>query len=75
MEFEQPSNSTLPKKHPQLGNPSTKPVHPEGSSYTVASLWSSKFDLVPSRNPFDLHVFYHQDSKYALGWQYTHQVI
>ena len=75
MEFKQPSNSTLPKKHPPLGKPSTEPVHPERSSYTAASPWSSKFALVPSGTPFDLHVFCHQDSKYALGWQYISQVI
>ena len=70
MEFEQPSNSTLPKKHPQLGNPSTEPVHPKGSSCIATPPWSSKFALVPSKTPFDSHVFFHQDSKYALGWQY-----
>ena len=75
MKFEQPSNSTLPKKHPQLSNPSTEPIHPEGSNYTAASPWSSKFAMVPSRTPFDLHIFCHQDSKYALGWQHTSQVI
>ena len=75
MKFEQSSDSTLPKKRPQLGNPSTELAHPKGSSYTAASPWSSKFSLVPSRTPSDLHVFCHQDSKYALGWQYISQVI
>ena len=69
MKFEQPSNSTLPKKHPQLGNPSTEPVHPEGSSYIGASPWSSKVALVPSGTSSNLHIFCHQDSEYALGWQ------
>ena len=69
METEQPIYSNPPRKHPQLGNPSTKLVHPKGSSYTAASPWSSKVALVPSGTPFDLHVFCHQDSAYALGWQ------
>ena len=51
MKFEQLSNCTLPKKRPQLGNPSTKPVHPKGSNYSAASPWSSKFALVPSKTP------------------------
>ena len=75
MEFEQPSNSTVPKKHPQVDNPSTKPIHPKGSSYTAASPWSSKFALVPFGTPSNLHIFCHQDSKYAQGWQYTPQII
>ena len=71
MKFEQLSNSTLPKKHPQLGNPSTKPVHPQGSSYIAASPWSSKFAPVPSGTPPDLQVHCHQDLEYVLDWEHT----
>ena len=47
----QRSNSSLPKKDPQLGNPSTRPIHPEGSGYTAVSPWSSESALVPSPRP------------------------
>ena len=71
MKFEQLSNCTLPKKRPQLGNPSTKPVHPKGSNYSAASPWSSKFALVPSGTPPDLQVYCHQDLEYVLDWEHT----
>ena len=71
MEFEQSSHSHFPKKHSQLGNPSTGPTHPKGPGYKVVPPWSSKFALVPSKTPSDLHVFCHQDLKYVLGWQHT----
>ena len=71
MEFEQPSNSTLPKKHPQLGNPSTGSKHPKELGYATASLGSSKSILVPSKTPLDLQVHCHQDLEYVPGWEHT----
>ena len=54
MEIEQPSDSNLPKKRPQLGNPSIGPTYPEWSGHAVAPSWFSKFALVPSKTSPDL---------------------
>ena len=71
METDQSNNSNPPKKHPQLGNPSTGPPHPEGLGYVAASPGSSKSSLVPSKTPLDLQVHCHQDLAYVLGWEHT----
>ena len=68
--IEQSFYSSPPRKHPQLGNPSTRPTHPKGLDYAAASPWSSKFALVPSKTPLDLQVHYHQDLAYALHWEH-----
>ena len=52
--IEQAICSNLPKKRPQLGNPSIGPTHPKWSDYAIASPWSSKFALGPSKIPLDL---------------------
>ena len=69
--IEQENGSNLPKKHPQLGNPSIVPKFLEWSSYAVASPWFSKFVVVPSGTPLDLQVYCHQDPKYVLSWEHT----
>ena len=61
METEQPIYSNPPRKHPQLGNLSTGPKHPEELGYVATSPESSKSALVPSRTPLDLQVHCHQD--------------
>ena len=71
METEQPIYSNPPRLHPQLGNPSTRPKHPEGIDYAAASLGSSKSALTPSGTPPDLQVHCHQDLEYALDWEHT----
>ena len=71
MEIEQLCYSNLPTKRPQLGNPSTRPAHPEGLGSIVTSPWSSKFALVPSRTPLDLQVNFHQDLAHVLDWEHT----
>ena len=54
MKIEQSSGFNLPKKRPQLGNPSIGLTHPEWSGYAVASPWFSKSTMVPSKTPPDL---------------------
>ena len=71
MDFEQSSDSNLPKKLPQLGNPSIRLTHPKWYGYVVSSPWFSKFAMVPSRTPLDLQVYCHQDPEYALSWKHT----
>ena len=71
MEIEQSFYSSLPRKHPQLGNPSTRPTHPKGLGYATASPWSSKFALVLSETPHDLQVHCHQDLEYVLDRELT----
>ena len=69
VEIEQSSDSNLPKKCPQMGNPSIGPTHPKWFSYAVASPWFSKFALVPFGTSLDLQVHHHQDLGYVWGWE------
>ena len=71
METEQPIYSNPPKRHPQLGNLSTGPKHPEELNYAAASPGSSKSALVPFETPLDLQVHCHQDLEYVLDWEHT----
>ena len=71
METEQPFYSNPPRKHPPLGNPSTRPKHLKELGYAAASLGSSKSSLVPSGTPLDLQVHCHQDLEYVLDWEHT----
>ena len=71
METEQPIYSNPPKKHPQLGNVSTRPKHPEELGYGAASPGSSKSALVPSGILPDLQLHCHQDLEYVLDWEHT----
>ena len=71
METEQPIYSNPPRKHPQLGNLSTGPKHPEELGYGAASLGSSKSTLVPSKTLPDLQLHCHQDLEYVLDLEHT----
>ena len=65
--IEQSNGSNLPKKRPEMGNPSIGPTLLRWSGYTVASPWFSKFALVPSKTHLDLQEHCYQDSKYVLS--------
>ena len=71
METEQPIYSNPPRKHPQLGNLSTGPKHPEELGYAASSLRSSKSTLVPSGTLPDLQLHRHQDLEYVLDLEHT----
>ena len=71
METVQPIYSNPPRKHPQLGNLSTRPKHPEELGYAATSLESSKSTLAPSKTLLDLQVHCHQDLEYVLDWEHT----
>ena len=67
MEIEQSFYSSLTRKHPPLGNPSTRPKNLKGIGYVAASLGSSKSALVPFKTPLDFQVHCHQDLEYVLN--------
>ena len=71
METEQPIYSNPPRKHPQLGNLSTGPKHPEELGYGAASAGSSKSTLVPFGTLPDLQLHCHQDLEYVLDLEHT----
>ena len=71
METEQPIYSNPPRKHPQAGNLSTGPKHPEELGYGAASPGSSKSARVPSKTLPDLQLHCHQDLEYVLDWEHT----
>ena len=71
MKTKQPIYSNPPRKHPQLGNLSTGPKHPEELGYTAASPGSSKSALVPSKTLLDLQLHCHQDLEYVLDLEHT----
>ena len=71
METEQPIYSNPPRKHPQLGNPFTRPKHPEELGYAAASPGSSKSALVLFGTLLDLQLHCHQDLEYVLDLEHT----